>query len=498
MKKCGLRNLKIIDNLMIAGAILYVVLPVAIFFMGWIKLPLAIVFAMLLAMLSVKIYMDLRTDVTILMKKDYGVYWLFSVVVIFLWVYLSGIGGYSHQNWDFWARNAIFRDLSTYEWPVIYDLSLQSDKVQTLVGSEKVAFSYYYTWWLSVAAVSKIFSLGEAASNFLLFLWASLGVFLVVYCLNRLLGKCSYWVLIVMIFFGGMDAFVYYLLNQKITLTEHLEWWAVAFQYSSNSSQLFWVFNQSIPIWLIMSLFLLSKTNKYDAGLCSLAFAYSPWATFGVVPYVIVGAFKKKPFKNVFNLVNIVIPSMILLVYGSYYLSSTGSTGGAGMIFSKYPNQEVLILILYVCFVFVEFGMYYLLGGKQWRKNDYYVVTLISLIILPLFYIRDENFTMRASIPALFLTMIYIIRYLREDWKNEENVTKKRLWVVILLIGTLASTCEIGRSIHQKFSGESGVFDPVVSFGDIQAEDDNYINLTKEQFYICNYEDSVFFKYLGK
>lgn len=128
--------------------------------------------------------------------------------------------------------------------------------------------------------------------NILLYLWAVLGIIEIIYLLCRKLNKCSWIIPVIMILFSGLDIIPYWICNNKFPGTSHIEWWAGYFQYSSNTTQLFWVFNQSIPIWLIMALMLQLKDEKYIASLLALSFAYSSWATFGMIPIAFIGLLK--------------------------------------------------------------------------------------------------------------------------------------------------------------------------------------------------------------
>lgn len=161
---------------------------------------------------------------------------------------------------------------------------MEPEIVRQTLGSDKVALAYYFSWWLPVSALSKLFHLGNFGRNLLLYCWALSGILLVIYCISRYLGKCSYLVPIILIFFSGLDVIPFYLTNSSVNFTDHIEWWAVFFQYSSNTSMLFWVFNQAIPVWCITALLLQSENSPYSAALSALTFAYSPWATFGMIP----------------------------------------------------------------------------------------------------------------------------------------------------------------------------------------------------------------------
>lgn len=273
-----------IDKIIVILALAYLFVPLLVFFNAFLNLW-GIIFSIVFVYFIYKVYLSLISKEINLFKKKDVIYWIIAVVLMMTWVYLSGIGGFTYQNDDFWARNAIYRDLINYDWPVIYDLSLEPDYVANLLGTEKVAFSYYYIFWLPIALLSKLFKLSWFVSNVLLYFYVVLGLFLVLYFLNRKLGKCSYIALFLLIGFSGLDVIRFVIRNNYLPTIEHIEWYGDFFyQYSSNTTQLFWVFNQSVPIWLLMSIML--NLNKYSLGLCALAFAYSPWAMFGLLPYM--------------------------------------------------------------------------------------------------------------------------------------------------------------------------------------------------------------------
>lgn len=453
---------------------------------------------LLLAFAVYKVHGSLRATKIQLLKKSTCLYWAFTCAASAVWVYLSGIGSYVYQNADYWARNPIFRDLSTYSWPVIYDFSTQSETVQEILGSGTAALSYYFSWWLPVAGVSQWLGLGAGARNLLLSLWAFLGVMLVIYCLNRWLGKCSVVVPVVLVTFSGLDIIGYYIQYSFLSYVWHLEWWGGFWQYSSNTTQLFWVFNQALPIWLIVGIMLQFRDTRYLAAVASLTFAYSPWATIGILPIATGGSYLKEKgnFKKIFNAVNILLPLVMLLIYGLFYLASSGSSGGEiKLIFWNYPDKKYM-LYKYILFVILEVGIYFLILGKKAWRNQYYWIVLVELILLPFLYIHDVNFVMRASIPGLFLLMTFIIRYLTD--RNEKFRIRKGLLVLALLIGTWTPFVEVNRTVTETRWGWDILQEDVYSFGAIRTDDPDRIQTAGEQFFIFDYEDSLFFQYLGR
>jgi hypothetical protein len=319
--------------------------------------------------------------------------------------------------------------------------------------------------------------------------------------------KVSWIIVVVFLCFSGLDILPYLLTWVKNGNSfgidfwiSHMEWWASCFQYSSNTTQLFWVFNQSIPIWVIMSLLLQLEEPKYFAGLSSLAFAYSPWATIGLVPYAAYTSLKgKKELKMSVNLFNIAVPILMLVVFGTFYMSGTGGTGYNGLIFSLYTTDKyAYILMMYVLFVFIEFGIYFAVMGMKIKCYKYYWITLLELVVFPLFVIRDYNFVMRASIPALFLVMMYIIKYLTENSDDSKLKARKRVLVLTLCLGMFTPLFEINRTVYMTLKEDNFLQEQVYSIGNIATSDNNTMETIKDQWFVYNYNDTFFFRYLAK
>ena len=263
----------------------------------------------------------------------------------------------------------------------------------------------------------------------------------------------------------------------------------------------FWVFNQSIPIWLIMAILINLRYNESVAGLCSLAFAYSPWATIGIVPIAIYGSFRdKSQMKKVFNLTNIAVPLIMLLVFGTFYSASTGSEGGrTGLLFLLDPDNAGNILYWYVIFCFIEFGIYYLIIFRSQKHEPYFWVSLVELLVIPLIVIIDSNFAMRGSIPALFLAMYFVMNHLSQtNWKKSKEKLLSGLLIMCICVGMVTPFTEIYRTVSYTLAGGYLLQEDVYSFGRIWTMDEQRIRTLRDQFFVYDYEDKFFFKYLAK
>lgn len=213
----------------------YISLPVLIFFLFWLRRPIGIPAALLVVLGVVICCREHQFPaITSIVPRAAVSFHKGKIAAVFLlvtfWVILSGIGGYVWQNSDHSVRNEIFQVMVEQPWPVYSNTP------------EHTPLVYYIGFWLPSAAVGKLF--GIQAGWLFQVLWTIGGILLcyALICLKR--KKISLWPLLLFICFSGLDV-VGTMLVQTVTLdffgSAHLEWWATQFQFSSMTTQLFWV-----------------------------------------------------------------------------------------------------------------------------------------------------------------------------------------------------------------------------------------------------------------
>ena len=507
------------DMFLTACSILYVLIPIIIFFFGWLRFYIAAPVSLLFIIFACSLYNELSGQISTIINKNSIKFWLIVLFCLSVWVLLSGIGGVFSQNSDFIARNSVYRDLCNYHWPVIYDMSTQDKIIQEFMGSDKIALSYYFSWWLFPAFITKFLSFGQTGQDICIYFWALIGVFLTMYNLCRYFNKNSFVILIVFIFFSGLDIIGYIIrilahggggIN---ILFKHLEWWSGSFQYSSNTTLLFWVFNQSIPSWVIISFFLQLRDSKNQLALASLTFAYSPWAAIGIFPIALTYVFiHTKNLRKILSIQNILVPLSLIVIYGTFYLASNGSKDKI----SGFMLKDVKHIAFYTLFIFLEFVIYFIVMGREAMKFDLYLIVLIELILIPCYgFISSGDFIMRSSIPALFILMTFLLRFLFE-FKGR----RKFLLIVLMIIGAITPMNEINRSVGKNTLYFLNSYEAlpssivsiipknfeirreeIYSLGKIRVNDTaiNYMkNLLKNNYFVYDYENKSFFKYLVK
>ena len=151
----------------------------------------------------------------------------------------------------------------------------------------------------------------------------------------------------------------------------------------------------------------------------------------------------------------------------------------------------------------MEFGCYLLIMGKTATKYDSYYVVLIELLLFPA-YTLGSDFTMRASIPAVFLMMIFSMKFLLD----EDSIlrTRKIILCLALIIGSWTAVSEINRSLYftSKYAlnalteHNSWFLQNQIYSLDNLTINEGWIRIINSTFYAYNYKNSFFFKYLVK
>lgn len=483
------------SSIFIKIAYLYLAIPFLIFTFGWFRLPIAIISA---GIVITGLYFAFRyapkTDISQFSKENIPKI-LMIVIIAFIWVYMSGIGGFAFQNFDHMWRNAILKNLVEYEWPIIINDA-------SPYFSEPVAMIYYFAFWLPAACVGKVMGL-QAAHTFLYF-WSVLGVLIVFYLISAFHKKISVPVIIAFVFFSGLDIVGSFLYNNHADFTwfssEHIEHWAYGFQISSLTTQLFWVFNQSVPAWIVTLMLLHSKDAKSLVFIYSFSLLFCTLPAVGMIPIVAYLAISqcikmydksleaKKNIKiiahEIFTFQNVVAGGFIGIM--SFLFLKNNSSGSGGIQIIDVKNY----FMLYLFFCFFEFIVYFVAIYKTQHKNKLFYLSLFSLLIVPFIKVgANIDFVMRASIPALIILFLMIIDTLKIYIANKKYVNAGVL-CLLLALGGITAEHEIMRSVIT--TSKAGQ-DPSVSI--IAEEIDLMENYMRNNFFgECT--DTFFFRYI--
>ena len=506
------------------AALLYLALPVIIFFIGYLKIWWAVLFS---TGLILAIYLTMRE-----MKKDQRSidaakrsieikpsYLILMCIVIPLLLYWAGIGEFGYCLPDHRVRYAILNDLVKYDWPVIFDFSTQQNPVVAAsLGSGNAAFSYYFVFWMIPALFGKAFGLMTA--RIVLLIWASLGMILVSLGAALLYKRASKIFFFCVILYAGFDT-IPYLINILTKTPTTWEGWNSHLFIHGNYYQLMNVFNQSIPGWIITILLLLSNDGRSVGFLGGLMFCYSPWATIGIFPMCIckiITTSKDKDGKRVsvssiakstFTIQNLIPPIICLICFGALYTANPNATGDDGFIWNFYESP-LWLLKDYVCYVIFEFGIWFVMVIRKHKKDPMLWTAFITLLILPVYKISIANdFIMRGSMAPALAIGLYAMMFVTDNVELCRDNTQKLKTAIagraVIVIFLFAAYFPINYIFYQglitfQMHHTDAVFDDetkiIGSFGNINSEEE--LDMVKNQFYVYDYENSVFFKYLAK
>ncbi len=526
-------------------AILYMALPLFCFCIGFLKWYFALVCT---ASLCLILRFILKKSSVPEQKKSFMIP-LKTVILVFafslLWTYLGGMNGYYHQSTDWDCRNAIYFDLIQYKWPVTYD-------------QNGAALVYYIGHWLPPAAVAKLFyvitgsmDIARMAGRMLLWIWSSLGTAVIILMIYKVVNAQTAGKRItatfLFVFFSGLDLLGAINRHRLGLLLEpsrlHLEWWfAGHYQYTSITACMFWVFNQAIIPWMITLCFLTEDDPRNYVYYCVVCLLCGTLPCVGLVILMIAKAIifiiskvRQKQAdripKRIFSLQNLLSFLILFPVIVSFVLSANTAKEAFGKqpgilinsayaeeaqqteqedqtaqdeqteesepyegIFSKaYINKNLLK------FLFFEVALYMLLIWIDHRKNPLFYVLGLSFFFIPYFHVgKSYDFCMRASIPGIFILMIYVNRFLLEHFPQKTNKAEKPLRKILAVMLAVCFAIGMATSVIELYRGVYHVAKEKTLF----LEDQRIMTFNQEHIYnnfLCSDPDNhLFFKYLAR
>ena len=489
--KIPVRNLKNISYI-------YITIPLLIFLACWLKPFFAVISISSLLIILYKLFKENKTEEYIEINKTNL---KIISIICFLWCIVAGIGGFYFQNMPDWhIKNAILYDITNFNWPVIYD--------------NGVALVYYIGIMLPAALFGKLFHVlgaGEFvsmyAANLMLLLWSFIGVILSVLhvCLITKAKKYkTIIVLIIMIFFSGMDIIID--VTKLVGIPSHIEWHG-AMQYSSNMTLLSFAFNQSIIPWIITCLFLQEPKKIINYGtLGAFALFYAPLPFIGICFYFVANAimkfFSEKNFHNfikeVFDIKNILSCLVLLPILFFYYKSNYTA--------ANHPIEFYIPRLYVIPFICAEALAFILIIWHRYYKDINFYIMTIYLVLCPFFVIQGCNdFCMRVSVPSLFILMIFCIKFLFYDTSKEKSFYRyMKIYIIIfLLVGSITPILEFKRGIYYTYISKENtalIKNGVISLNNKINEQAEWVDCVGDykNYGSMEPEKTIFWKYIAR
>ncbi len=418
-------------------AVLYLALPVALFFAEWFKpwfgLPLALAsFAGLPYLLPLRGAGD--------GERVPGRSLAFAAAVAAVWTLLGGSGHFFYANYFDWhIRDAVLRDLAVLPVPPVYRMA---EGVATIL---RAPVGYYVVPGLLGRLAGAIYG------DWFLYLWTFAGTLL--FLLQVMAGERRWKSLALIagtvVLFSGMD--VIGNPASLLDITGHKEWWAGLYQYSSNSTLLFWVPNHALPGWLAIALIYRCRDDQrflaIAAWLGALTLLWSPLVSIGLLPFFGALAWRslgRGSWRSLFSACNLIAGPPVAAATAIYMTIAANTIGSADVSALSLLPQA----FIYLTFLLLEFLILCYLLVRDLRDGIdplYFATAVVVLIVLPLFRFGPGNdIVMRGSIPALAAVMFAAA----DGWARPARILKPNVLVtLVLLIGALTPASEIARAI---------------------------------------------------
>ncbi len=503
------------DLLMGYTTFMYLGLPVLIFFFGWLRIDIALPLSALLIWGSLRYLAGLASEtrsIATINRKSL----LLVVGLSFVWVFLSGIGGFSNQDWDHHFRNALFRDLITEPWPVYYNFPAHYP-IEALANHHS-SLNYYFTFWLLPAWAGKLF--GQEVGNICLLTWSYIGILLGLYYLNRLFDfKYAGFVSLLFILWSGLDVLGKLILQKHLVYPgEQIELYYHYF-FTAFTTDLYNPFNQAIPAWLITA-WVLNYHRKLNLLPTTFLLTYAPFPFIGLVSFYYINYLSAKfssgtTFKNVFldllselTSIETVAALFLAVTYALFYQAHTSDVPSS-LFWTRYletdPVQNLKTIVSYFVTFFLEagvyFGLIFLLSKNVYQtyKRPFWLCFGL-LLIIPLWAVGEYNdFASRGSIPALVILCVLTAKAILDQYTNQRKRYMLFISIVTLLLSWITPAILIKRGIP--VNGNPIFRDAIGSFADpkVRKQNDNESVLTSVvNFYAHEPQQHIFYKYLAK
>ncbi len=474
----------------------FLILPVFVFFMFWVKLFIALPVIVLLLFSIYKYNKSLFDEEEIDFSKA-QFFILLGLVV--LWVSMSGIGGFGIKLHDQFKVYSLSKDIMENSWPVLY-----------IHEGKEYILSSYLGYFISAPVL--VGWLSYDMVNGFLFFYGVLGVFLGLVWLAIISGNRTAFVFVVFVLAGGFDIAGYLYQNGVSELLKgnwpQFYWWNSLkneefLLYHGNTNLLFWAAPHAIPCWVASGLFFYDLIKKQDL-------TRSPLYLFPLVfwtPFILVGLFPyfcflllKKGLKDYLRIENFtIIPAFLLLIWFVTSVEVTEFDKG----FLLWPVLSKMSLIesffRYAWFVFFEVVVWlifiyfsfknadFLSKNKQW----FWVMAMV-LLVIPLYRFGKYNdWVQRVSMPSLYLLWAFLLASLAQI----KRIGHRLIFILLLIISAADSLVYLRNSFVS--NGLSFNYSPI-PFEEIKsipqyAEENGW---PIEQYMAP--ADASFFKYIAR
>lgn len=441
-------------------ALAYLALPVFLYFPGWFQPAPALIMITLLG------YACWRAlSAAALASTPWPPTRLVALVLLIasVWSIFGGAGHFFYANAHDWIiRDGVLRDLTVAPWPPSYE----AGELDVFILRAPVAY------YLPAAAIAKL--TGLATADKLLWLWTMIGimVFFLLLPLRHVALMRATIALAIVVLFSGMDiiGFMFPDFHPAAFPIQgaFIDWWIKPpplVSYWSNTSNLFWNPNHSLPAWISIALFYRHWRHPRFLAITPLLVAvlplWSPFALIGMAPFLFMQglrwwlttprhALDGWAIAACLGIFGVIFVTLVIPASGIQYgmTLTTPPEHGKWVYLNDY-NHVLTYLENYSLFVIFEFAIIALLVFPAVDRR-LFITAVATLLVLPLLSIGPGNdLAMRGSIPSLGVLCIGAVNAFAHP-KRPIGVYRRWLLVVVLLMGAVTPYFEFSRAIARK------------------------------------------------
>ena len=379
--------------------LLYLAAPAVVFLAGFMQLFVAIgVSVLLIAALATLVasgQAPQRTPIAIAASM--------CGAVVLAWLAGFPRGPFA---WDWIKHWALTTELSTHEWPFTLDLQGKSAHIRFYIGA-----------YLVPALAHKVFSF--ISIPIALGCWFLLGYFLVLRTVTAVAPsrRTTWLVLAIFLTLGGADLFAEHAYRAMRGLASvpwlglHYEAWAfnafgAPIEFSSMLTALLWVPHQSIATFIVAALLVLrGGPDTFRAAMlgCGLLAIWSPYGMIGLLPLMLMVAWDRKAELKHWRTLLCALASSAFTAVVAIYLST--ELPSAGACFQCLPGR-MLRFLDFAPFWIVELAAFALILQRRLLEDLSCLISLATLLLLPLLHGQTPDLVMRASMGPLFVLSV--------------------------------------------------------------------------------------------
>ena len=445
-------------------AIVYLMLPVVIWLIGWFEWWVGIPAAILLTAAFWHV-------VSGTWRRKLPVAAAAVIAMAACWVMLTAAGGvFDTQNGDWLHQRTTHLDLARHPWPTFLPNPL-AEFTTSDEDSSPPLLRYYLGYYITPALVGKWLGLG--AMNWAVPLWTWIGVALILLMFTR--ERRGWGIALAAVFFilfSGMDIL-------RVLLTEGWDWieldikrgglpglsvgaysieWRgldIKTQYSSNMTALMWVPQHFIPAGLYALLMLQLRRHPRFLAVSGVLLAASLfWSAFvpiGLLPFAAVLLWENgiRPFLRWPNLLLAAPLTAVLALY-----LTSGETDFQGRWIWE-ANDWPSVIRWAMSFYLSEFLLLVILlpiVRPELRREPFFIACAATLVLLPLYMFGLFNdLPARASLPSLILLCWYCAETIAERFRTKTYLRRRYFLGIacvaaILAIGSVTAFIELARA----------------------------------------------------